>query len=167
MDLQNYFPDTNSDEYTEFINIYCYDLNYQQKANNKRLLKKYYKERKITNMLKAFQLYLYFKRNKPSQNNNNHINDIKTPPEDAPNKNINHNNDIKTPETKPEKSLIQKGKEQLNTIQWIISQERLKKLTYPDEFNNINNENLSKEELKIIAEKILKWNIYKNKYRDA
>ena len=178
MDFTNY-KYINNDEYNKFIELFYNGESYYMKANSKKDLKKYIRENKLNTKTRAFYMYLYFTRKDfnrntdiktsveaTSQENLNHNNDIKTSSdEETCEEIINHNTDIKPP--KPLKPLIQRGKEQLGLIQYHISQNPRLNLYHPEEFKDINNENLSKEELESIAEKILKWNIYKNKYRDA
>ena len=107
--------------------------------------------------------------------------DIKTSSEETSNENLNHNNDIKTSsdeetseenlnhktDIKPKKRSIEEGKSQLIIIKQRVYGEPHLKLWFPDDLEDINNENKSKEELESIADKIFKWNIYKCKYRDA
>ncbi len=175
MDFTNY-KYINNDEYNKFIELFYNGESYYMKANSKKDLKKYIRENKLNTKTRAFYMYLYFTRKDFNRNT-----DIKTSSEETSNENLNHNNDIKTSsdeetseeiinhntDIKPPKPLIERGKGQLNTIKYVISQERAKKLWYPDDFEDINNENKSKEELEDIADKILKWNIYKCNYRDA
>ena len=177
MDFTNY-KYINNDEYNKFIELFYNGESYYMKANSKKDLKKYIRENKLNTKTRAFYMYLYFTRKDFNRNT-----DIKTSVDETSNENLNHNNceALKTSsneetsqenlnhntDIKPPKPLIERGKGQLHTIQYVISQERLKKLWYPDEFEDINNENLSKEELENIADKIFKWSIYNCKYRDA
>ena len=178
MDFTNY-KYINNDEYNKFIELFYNGESYYMKANSKKDLKKYINENKLNTKTRAFYMYLYFTRKDFNRNtdiktsvsntpdeNLNHNTDIKTSSdEETSEENINHNTDIKPP--KPLKPLIERGKGQLGIIKLHISNNPLLKLWYHDFFEDINNENLSKEELENIAEKILKWNIYKCNYRDA
>ena len=178
MDFTNY-KYINNDEYNKFIELFYNGESYNMKANSKKDLKKYIRENKLNTKTRAFYMYLYFTRKDFNRNT-----DIKTSSEETSNENLNHNNDIKTSsdeETseeiinhntdikppKPLKPLIQRGKEQLIIIKQRVYGEPQHKLWYHTFFDDINNENKSKEELEDIADKILKWNIYKCNYRDA
>ena len=175
MDFTNY-KYINNDEYNKFIELFYNGESYYMKANSKKDLKKYIRENKLNTKTRAFYMYLYFTRKDFNRNT-----DIKTSVEATSQENLNHNNDIKTSsdeetseeiinhntDIKPKKRSIEEGKSQLIIIKQRVYGEPHLKLWFPDDLEDINNENKSKEELESIADKIFKWNIYKCNYRDA
>jgi hypothetical protein len=163
MDFSNYKYISN-DEYNKFIDLFYNEESYSMKANSKKNLKKYVRENKLNTLVRALYLYLYFTRN--------HFNSINRPPDTPPqtpkppvevsdessdDSDESSDDEVLVPEKKqeikPKISLLEKAIGTLPVFQ-------LHGKAYPDEFNKINDDDLSIDEKNIIASKILNYKIY-------
>jgi hypothetical protein len=145
-------------EYDEFSNLYDFNTPNYQKANNKYRLKVDYANKKPTPLVRAFLVYLKMK-----SDNVNRIDD--TPLKDSDESSDESSDDtegddeeqivepVKEEVKKPLKPLIERA---LGTIQVF----KLHGKAYPDEFNKVNDDDLSVDEKNNIASKILNYKIY-------
>ena len=141
----------------EFIDLYVPEKKSRPSIKNK--LKIDYANKKQTPLVRAFLIYLKF-----SSNNANTINRDDTPPqtpkppvEDSDEPDESSDDEVLVPEKKqeikPKISLLERAIGTLPVFQ-------LHGKPYPDEFNKINDDDLSIDEKNIIASKILNYKIY-------
>lgn len=140
-----------SNEYDDFSNLYDFNTPNYQKANNKYRLKVDFKNKKSTPLVRAFLVYLKMK-----SNNVNRIND-KPPDEEVKDESSDEEEQVveavKEEVKKPKKPLLERAIGQLSIF-------KLHGKVYPDEFNEIKNDDLSIDEKNSIAIKILNYKIY-------
>lgn len=141
-------------DFDDFSNLYDFNTPKYQKANNKSRLKIDYANKKPTPLVRAFLVYLKMK--------NNNVNRIDDTPPQTPKPPVEESSDESDEEQivevikevkKPLKPLIERA---LGTIQVF----KLHGKAYPDEFNKVNDDDLSVDEKNNIASKILNYKIY-------
>jgi len=146
-------------DYQDFINLYDFNTGPHQKSNDRRRLQQDFKNKKLTPLVRAFLVYL-----KVKNNNDNRIDDTppqtpKPPVEDSDEPDESSDDEeqivevIKEVKIKPKLSLLERAIGKLPVFD-------LHGKAYPDEFNKINDDDLSIDEKNIIASKILNYKIY-------